>query len=193
MANLSETLPGDLLALIGELTMLFGRLEHITLLALKRKNDISLESAEDIYKHYTLGAKLFGKQPCKNAGSNCREFGSAPGLMSLSSDIPDVKIICDKLQKLIEKRNSIMHGLIVNLDGNSVLLHRRKTFELESGQLITLRNELFEQIRTLNNRISKTRTQSTNSLGHTDQDDYTATSSTIIDIRLPFFDDQSDA
>jgi hypothetical protein len=66
----------ELLELIGELTVMFGRLEYMVLLALKRKSGLSLARAQKLYKHYSLGAKVFGKQSCAQAGSSCRDFDS---------------------------------------------------------------------------------------------------------------------
>lgn len=81
--DLAAQPPDELLKLIGELTVMFGRLEYMVRLAIKRKRNLSIAQALDFYNNYSLGAKLNGQTSCKQAGEMCRYFGSRQGLTHL--------------------------------------------------------------------------------------------------------------
>ena len=99
--------PDELVELIGELTILFGRLEYMVLLAIKRKSGLPIDRALELYKDYTLGAKGTGKTPCKRAGEMCRDFGSPPGLMSYAPEIEGLWQLCAEIQELTTERNRL--------------------------------------------------------------------------------------
>lgn len=166
LVDLAATLPPELLQSIGELTVLFGRLEHMVLLALKRKRGISIGAAMDEYKNYSLGAKLFGKSSCKNVGTDCRNYSSAAGLHSFSDEVPGLKTLCEQIQNLTEARNKFMHGLITTVGDEAILMHDKKIFRLKTNELSSLRSKVVEIIGKLNSMIPVPGVSATVVTGH---------------------------
>ncbi len=166
LVDLAAKLPTELLQSIGDLTVLFGRLEHMVLLALKRKRGISIGVAMDEYKSHSLGARLFGKLPCKNAEEDCRNYGSAAGLRSFSDKMPGLRTLCERIQKLTEERNKFMHGLITTVGDEAILVHDRKIFRLKANELSLLRSEVVEIIGKLNSMIPVPGVSATVVTGH---------------------------
>jgi len=153
LVDLAQRLPDEMLVQIGELTVLFGRLEHIVLLAIKRKRGITLQEAQRLYKGYSLGAKLFGKKPCKNVGENCQNYNSEVCLSDYSNDVQGLKELCTHIQDLTSKRNSIMHGLITTVAEETVLSHNRKVYQLKENELWDLKEDVIFTIAKLNKLI----------------------------------------
>jgi len=141
LVDLAQPLPPALYERIGELTVSFGRLEHMVLLAIKRKLEIPLEEAAQIYMNFTLGGKLFGK-------------GSKRGLKSFLESVDGLDDVFDEIEKLNNERGKIMHGLIVtDKDGNTVLSYRNKPSKVEPAELIDLNIRVIKTIVQLNQLI----------------------------------------
>lgn len=153
LVDLAQKLPEEMLARIGELTVLFGRLEHMVLLAIKRQRGISLAEAQELYKSYSLGAKLFGKRVCPEVGEQCQNYGAEGGLRDIGEDVEGLAKLCTTIQELTAKRNQLMHGLITTVTEETVLIHNNRTFALEEDQLFQLRDELITVITSLNKLI----------------------------------------
>jgi len=151
--DLAEKIPDQMLVLIGELTVLFGRLEHMVLLAVKRKRGIPLREARVLYKSYSLGAKLFGKQVCRDAEEFCRNSNSEVGLSEYFDDVEGLRELCSHIQDLTSRRNSIMHGLITTVADETILLHNKNVFKLEEKELWELRDDLINTVIKLNQLI----------------------------------------
>ena len=126
LVDLAERLPENIITVLGELTVLFGRLEHMVLLSIMRLRKIKLAEAHDLYKKYSLGAKIFGKNPCKNAGENCRNYSSEPGLITFSSEVKGLNELCENINKLTSERNRFMHGLLTTVKKEHLLIYRKK-------------------------------------------------------------------
>jgi len=153
LVDLAQSVPEEMLVKIGELTVLLGRLEHMVLLAVKRKRGISLSDAQELYKGYSLGAKLFGKTPCRGVGDNCQNYNSEVGLNNFSQEVKGLKELCLHIQDLTSIRNSFMHGLITNVTEETYLSHNKKTFKLEESELWDLKADLINTIARLNQVI----------------------------------------
>jgi hypothetical protein len=151
--DLAAQTPTELLQLIGELTVLFGRLEYMILLTLKRKRRLTLDQAQQIYKDHSLGAKVTGKTPCKRAGEMCRDFESPPGLMSCSSDVEGLSELCTEIQELTTERNKLIHGLIATVADEEYLIHKSKVYELNQEMLRDLIYRVVDAILKLNELI----------------------------------------
>ena len=142
----------ELLELIGELTVMFGRLEYMVLLALKRKRGLSMTRAQEIYKHHTLGAKVFGKKPRVQDGT-CPDFESPPGLNSYSSYVEGLSQLCTEIQELTKERNKIIHGLITTVADEEYVVHNAKLYEFRERALWDLRDRVIDAILRLNELI----------------------------------------
>lgn len=144
LVDLAQPLSPTIYERIGELTVSFGRLEHMVLLAIKRKLNIPLEKAVEIYKNFTLGGKLHGK---KNNPAN-------PGLKSFLGSIEGLDDVFDEIKELGNERGKIMHGLIVtDKDGNTVLSYRNKASKVDPDLLTTLNIRVITAIVRLNQLI----------------------------------------
>lgn len=146
-------MPKELKVVLGDLMILYGRLEHMVLLAIKRKREISLKEAEKLYKGYTLGSKLNGNRPCSKAGSACRNSDGQIGLRELVKGDSNLEDICNKIQDLTTRRNSFMHGLMTTVAETSVLIHNKKLYKVTESELWNLSEELMWVISRLNELI----------------------------------------
>lgn len=138
LVDLAEMLSEDDLKMIGQLTVLLGRLEHMILIAIKRKRGISLEQAEKIYQRYTLGNKLNGK-------------GSEPGLKDLSKGDDRLSKLCDLIDEIALSRNRLIHGLITTVTDETVVIDRNKIQPL--SELSSLEEEIMFAIGQLNELV----------------------------------------
>ena len=153
LIDLAEKLPPDIVQGIGLLTIMFGRLEHLMLLAIKRKRGIPLVEATKIYKHYSMGAKLNGKNPCSKAGDTCRDYNCPPGLKSFCDGVSGLEDICNRIQQLTEKRNQFLHGLVSTVQDEITLSHNSKIFSISSRTIEEIKNEIEDIIYKLNDLI----------------------------------------
>lgn len=62
--DLAAAPPDEILRDLGIVYLMFGRIDYMVLIAIKRLRNITLAEAQALYNHYTLGARLFGKKPC---------------------------------------------------------------------------------------------------------------------------------
>ncbi len=153
LVDLAYSMPEDLAKQIGEVTILFGRLEHMVLLAIKRLRGIPLVEAQQLYKGYSIGAKLFGKQSCTKAGGHCRNYGSEIGLRELSKGNQELESICAEIKKLTEERNRLMHGLITTVVDSSVIFHNKKIYSVTESKLWEIKDSVIQIITRLNDEI----------------------------------------
>lgn len=153
LVDLAQMVPDKMLIAIGTLTILFGRLEYMVLLAIRRKKGISLSEAQELYKGYSLGAKLFGKNPCRDAGKNCRNYDSQDGLNEFCDEVEGLKELCLHIQELTSKRNKFLHGLITTAMEETYLSHNKRTIELKEHELWKLEDDLITTIEALNQII----------------------------------------
>ena len=153
LVDLAQAMPEELHRSLGELTVLFGRLEHMVLLAIKRERSISLVEAQQLYKGYSLGSKLFGKQPCKNVSTGCQNQDGEIGLLELAGDNKVLKKICIEIQKITSERNRLIHGLITTVGDASIVFHNKKTYTVQEETLWDMKDKLIEIITRLNREI----------------------------------------
>ena len=153
LVDLAQMVPEEMIISIGKLTVLFGRLEHMVLLAIKRKIGISLSEAQELYKGYSLGAKLFGKKACRDVGEKCQNYNSQESLSKFYDEVDGLKDLCMHIQDLTSKRNRFMHGLITTVMEETYLSHNKKTYELKESELWELENDLINTIAELNQLI----------------------------------------
>ncbi|MCX4187609.1 hypothetical protein [Methylophaga sp. OBS4] len=129
----------------------------MVLLAIKRTRNLPLSEIQERYRNHSLGVKLNGLSACRKAGEHCRNYDSEPGLRELVKGGEALEKLCDRIEELTMRRNSLLHGLITKVkeESTSVVINQslKKTFELTEKVLMDIKDDVIQAIEDLNELI----------------------------------------
>lgn len=128
--DLSVDLPDETLKKIGQLTVMFGRLEHLLLIIFMRIENMSLQEAQKQHGKKTLGEKK--KLFC---ATHYKKF-------------PKLEKIMDRITPLNDARINLMHGLIGFVIENNIqqtspsVIKGEKNTHITPENLLNLQHEI---------------------------------------------------
>lgn len=152
--DLAQGMPRELIEKIGELTVMFGRLEHLVLLVIKRLRNEPLEKIQQLYESYSLGAKVSGgRKVCEGAEGLCGNQNSQQGLRELANGNNELLELCIEIEKLTAERNRVMHGLFTTVADQALLMHKKKLYLKTKEEFWELQERIANVIVSLNELV----------------------------------------
>lgn len=158
LTDILSTISPEFAHRIGEISILSGRLEHVMLVVLARLRQIPVEAAYAEYAKTTAGIKLNGIRVCDCQKATRGRSVTRPYISSFYGTHPELITIGNKIVRLIEKRNMLVHGLIIEAecaDGKerATIIYNNKKYTVHLSDLDEMSINLLDVIGELNGAI----------------------------------------